>query len=79
MALKTRKLLVADASPSFCAALSEALGNIYDLRVCGDGIQALVQLQEFQPDILVTDLTLPGLDGVSLLRSAASLPHRPVR
>lgn len=76
--MDTRKLLVADASPSFCVALSETLGGAYDLRVCNDGLQALALLDSFRPDILVTDLALPGLDGISLLRSAAACANRPI-
>lgn len=77
--MEIRKLLVADASPSFCAALSETLGCMYELRVCHDGVQALGLLETFRPDILVTDLALPGLDGISLLRAAAAYPKCPVR
>lgn len=77
--MEIRKLLVADASPSFCAALSEILGCMYELRICHDGLQALSLLHSFCPDILVTDLALPGLDGISLLRSAADCAKQPVR
>lgn len=77
--MEIRKLLVADASPSFCVALSELLGSMYELRICHDGLQALSLLHSFRPDILVTDLALPGLDGISLLRSAADCAKQPVR
>ena len=77
--MEIRKLLVADASPGFCAALSEMLGCMYELWICNDGAQALEALETFRPDILVTDLTLPGLDGISLLRAAAAYPKCPVR
>lgn len=75
--MKTQKLLLADASPEFCAALTKALGGTYELRVCKDGLQALAVLEEFGPDILVTDLALSGLDGLSLLRAAGKLNRRP--
>lgn len=75
--METRKLLVADASASFCAALTDALGGAYELRVCSDGLQARALLESFQPDILVTDLALPGLDGLSLLKAASFAPKRP--
>lgn len=77
MAMNTRKLLVVDSSPGFCAALSEVLGAIYELRICYDGAQALLQLESFSPDVLVTDLTLPAVDGLTLIKAAARKLHRP--
>lgn len=77
MTMDTRKMLIADASPAFCAALSELLGGVYDLRVCSDGIRAMTLLDTFQPDILVTDLVLPGVDGLTVLRKAAALSSPP--
>lgn len=75
--MKLQKLLLADTSPEFCAALGQMLAGEYELRVCRDGLEALELLGEFRPDVLVTDLALPGLDGLSLLRTAAALTHRP--
>jgi CheY-like chemotaxis protein len=75
--MKIQKLLVADASMGFCCALSDKLGGAFDLRICADGMRARELLQSFSPDILVVDLTLPGLDGISLLKAAASLIKRP--
>ena len=75
--METRKLLVADASVSFCAALTGALGGTFELRTCHDGLQARTLLESFQPDILVTDLALPGLDGISLLKAASNESKRP--
>lgn len=71
------KLLLADPSPEFCAAIIRVLTGAYDVRVCKDGLQAQAMLEEFCPDILVADLALPGLDGLSLLQKAAAKPKRP--
>lgn len=73
-----RKLLIVDASAGFCAGLTEILGGAYELRSYNDGQQARAALESFAPDILVTDLALPGLDGISLLKAAAYAPKRPV-
>lgn len=66
-----RTLLIADSSEEFRLALSEALQGTYCVRACGNGPEALSLLRSFSPDILVLDLGLPGLDGISLLQSAA--------
>ncbi len=75
--MDTRKLLIADASAEFCTALAHTLGGAYDLRICHDGFEARAMLDSFQPDVLVADLTLPGLDGLSLLKAAAAGAYRP--
>lgn len=75
--METQKLLVADASVSFCCALSDKLGGAFDLRICADGLRARELLQTFCPDVLVVDLTLPGLDGISVLKAATAQPKRP--
>lgn len=38
--------------------------------VCGDGLQALPLWQGLQPDVVVLDLSLPGMDGLDVLRAA---------
>lgn len=73
-----KKIFVADTSEVFCKTLMSALGADYEGCFCEDGFRAMKMLKEFQPQILVTDMTLPGVDGLTLLRTAAELPNRPV-
>ena len=66
------KLLIADANEDFAQALAEQLRGAYYVRRCEDGKQALSLLRSFAPDVLVVDLMLPELDGISLLQTAAA-------
>lgn len=66
------KLLIADGNEEFRLALEDALRGTYNVRSCLDGKAALELLRTFHPDILVMDLMLPALDGISLLHSAAA-------
>ena len=66
--METRKLLIADGGEEFRQALKDTLQNTYSVRTCRDGKEALLLLRTFQPDILVLDLMLPELDGISLLQ-----------
>jgi two-component system response regulator (stage 0 sporulation protein A) len=75
--MKTQRLLVADSSVAFSCALSEKLAGAFELRICADGLQAREQLDKFSPDVLVVDMTLPGLDGISVLKAAGTMRKRP--
>lgn len=66
------KLLIADSSDEFRQILFDDLCKTYTVQTCRDGIHALELLRSFQPDILILDLLLPGLDGISLLHRANS-------
>ncbi|QEL18402.1 response regulator [Limnoglobus roseus] len=54
-----------DAADSL-AALLTALG--YDARACYDGPTALRVAAEFEPDVCLLDLNMPGMDGDELAR-----------
>ncbi len=69
-----KRLLIADSSEPFAAALEEALSAEFDIRICGDGETALELLLSFQPDFLVINLQLPYKDGLTVLQEAAFHP-----
>jgi CheY-like chemotaxis protein len=62
------KLLVVDDESSIRTSLSLVLTEIgYRVRVAGDGFAALVELRKEIPDILISDLNMPGMSGFELL------------
>lgn len=67
--MEMQKILIADGADEFREALADALHGIYSVETCSDGNTALELAGAFAPDILVLDLTLPGLDGLSLLQA----------
>ncbi len=71
------KLLIAVERDEFRQALREAVKGHYEVRACGSGGQALALLRDFRPDLLVTDLMLPELDGLTLLQLAIEAGIRP--
>lgn len=62
------KLLIADGSEEFRLALTEQLAGSFVIRGSIQGKQTLEMIRSFKPDILVLDLMLPELDGISLLQ-----------
>lgn len=45
-----------------------------DLRTANDGIAGLIMAGQFQPDVLMVDLLLPGIDGATLLAGLRTHP-----
>lgn len=62
-----RKLLIADCNEDYRTALAAALDGQYHVLCCRSGTEALALLHQEHPDILVLDLMLPELDGLTLL------------
>ena len=65
------KILLADSSDEFRLLLRHALeetGEFHVVGDTGDGDEAWELIQQTSPDVVVMDVILPGLDGVSLLQ-----------
>jgi CheY-like chemotaxis protein len=62
------KLLIVDDEPSIRTSMSLVLAEIgYGVRSAEDGFSALAELRRELPDILVSDLNMPGMSGIELL------------
>ena len=75
------RVLIADANESFTAQLSSFLGENPAFAVAGvanDGEKAVELLHTVQADLLILDLLLPKLDGISVLKAASALPKPPI-
>ena len=63
------RVLVVDDEPQIRRVLRLALTSQgFDLRVAADGESALDTLRDWPPDLVVTDLSMPGVDGLELCR-----------
>jgi signal transduction histidine kinase len=68
-------ILIVDDEPSARETLVAMLdGENYDLRVAKDGMQALQLLGQFQPDLILLDIMMPGMDGFEVCRRIRSTP-----
>lgn len=76
--MEVRKLLIAEGTEDFRLALADALNGAYHIRTCKEGKEALELLHSFGPDIIVLDLMLPGLDGISILQRASDAGIHPM-
>lgn len=74
--MEKKKLLIADSNEELCAALSAALQDEFCVRIALSGKEALALLDRFNPEVLVLDVMLAGLDGIRVLEYAADHGHK---
>jgi two-component system response regulator HydG len=68
------RVLVADDEPSARSGMASLLKDEgFEVVLAEDGPSALARFQETGPDILVTDLRMPGMDGIELMRRVREL------
>jgi DNA-binding NtrC family response regulator len=67
--MKDFKVLLVDDEQEFIETLSERLKmRDLDAKMALDGEQALESVQDEEPDVMLLDLKMPGMDGMEVLR-----------
>ncbi|MEO6341043.1 MAG: response regulator [Caulobacteraceae bacterium] len=67
------RILLAEDDDSLRAFLTRALERAgYEVRSCADGEQAIEALSDGPYDLLLTDIVMPGVDGIEVAREAAA-------
>jgi len=73
-----RKILVVDDETQITRVLRTSLSShAYDVRVANDGETALEIMKDWTPDLVITDLSMPNMDGLELtrrLRATSKIP-----
>ena len=69
-----QKILIAIISEAIGSELSRSLPQ-YEVHICNTGTEALKMLEALQPDILILDLMLPIIDGLTVLRESSFKPR----
>ncbi len=68
------KLLIAVKSEIITKLLASSL-SMYDVQTCDTGTDTLAMLETHRFDALILDLTLPVIDGLTVLRKTSFRPH----
>jgi two-component system chemotaxis response regulator CheY len=67
---KSKRILVAEDSSSVRKFITFALKlDNYDVVAAVDGMDALEQLPKYHFDLLITDLNMPNIDGIRLIKT----------
>jgi len=58
------RLLIVDDEPSIRESMSSTLAEIgYPVRAAEDGLSALIEIRKEMPDVILSDLNMPGMSG----------------
>jgi CheY-like chemotaxis protein len=73
--VKRRSILIVDDEPEICQVVCDDLmsGGDFSVTIAHDGQRALDLLQENRFDMVITDIVMPVLDGIGLIRRAREL------
>ena len=69
-----RKVLIVHNPGPVTDILSDRLHGNYEVTVCHTGEEALTFIDRLHPDILLLYLSLPDIDGITVLHSASYMP-----
>jgi len=70
------KIAIVDDHPAMCEGITQLVRGIEGYECCwtaGDASEALAKLEEERPDLLITDMTLPGRNGLELIKDVLAL------
>jgi len=71
-----KQLLVVDDDPGLLLAVSETLrAEGYDVQTARRGSEAMVRVAEALPDLIISDIRMPGMDGYALVRNLRASPR----
>lgn len=72
-------ILVVDDEPQITRVLRTSLSaQGYDIRVANSGEMALEIMKDWQPNLIITDLSMPAIDGVELCRHVRAISQVPI-
>ena len=79
MAAARQKILIVDDDSNIAELISLYLmKECYETKIVGDGEEALAAVDSFEPDLILLDLMLPGMDGYQVCREVRSGKDTPI-
>lgn len=70
-----KKILLVDDSTTLLMSMEGVLKRAgFEVATAKSGDEALKKLAAFKPDLMITDLNMPGMDGIELIKQAKKTP-----
>lgn len=73
--LRRPTILVVDDDPAILELVASLLEDESDVVCSRDGWEALTLAAEIEPDLVLLDLMMPGINGLTLTEELRKLPH----
>ncbi|MBA3323149.1 MAG: response regulator transcription factor [Pyrinomonadaceae bacterium] len=76
---ENRRLLVVDDEPQITRVMRRSLtAHRFDVRVAADGEAAFELFNDWRPDLVITDLSMPHVGGLELCRRLRAISQVPI-
>jgi two-component system KDP operon response regulator KdpE len=73
------KILIVDDEPQITRVLRTALSTQgYSLRVAANGVEGMEAVHSWKPDLVITDVSMPEMNGVELCREIRAVSAVPI-
>jgi two-component system KDP operon response regulator KdpE len=73
------KILIVDDEPQITRVLRTALSTQgYSLQVAANGVEGMAIVHEWQPDLVITDVSMPHMNGIELCREIRAVSQIPI-
>ena len=77
--MEKQKILIVDDDRNIAELVSLYLiKECFEVKIAEDGREAIQKFLEFQPDLIVLDLMLPGMDGYEVCRTIRKTSSVPI-
>ncbi len=77
--MESKKILVIDDESQITRVLRRSLAaHRYDVRVAADGEAGLELFRDFHPDLVITDLSMPEMNGIEVCREVRKVSAVPI-
>jgi two-component system, OmpR family, KDP operon response regulator KdpE len=74
-----KRILIVDDEPQITRVLRTSLsGNGYDVRTASDGYAGLRSAREWLPDLVISDISMPNMEGIELCRQLRAESRVPI-
>jgi two-component system, OmpR family, KDP operon response regulator KdpE len=77
--MSSQKVLIVDDEPQITRVLRHSLSaHRYDVRTAADAISALDTFRDWHPELIITDLQMPEMNGIELCREIRKVSELPI-